>query len=77
MIERLPLATTGEDFQGWSWQNWFRQVYDNLSSLATPKTSATPAYNGDLVIQATSNTSLTFKLKGTDGVVRSGTITLS
>ena len=39
--------------------------------------SATPLNNGDLVIEATANTTLTFKLKGTDGTVRSGTITLS
>lgn len=42
-----------------------------------PAASVTPANNGDLVVQATSNTSLTFKLKGTDGVVRSGSLTLA
>lgn len=42
-----------------------------------PASSVTPANNGNLVIQATSNTSLTFKLKGSDGTVRSGSITLS
>lgn len=42
-----------------------------------PAASVTPAENGDLSIQATSNTSLTFKLKGSDGVVRSGSVTLS
>ncbi|MDB4312208.1 hypothetical protein N9937_02135 [bacterium] len=39
--------------------------------------SATPAANGDIVVEATSNTTLTFKLKGSDGTVRSGTVTLS
>lgn len=43
----------------------------------TPGTSVTPADNGDVVIEATNNTTLTFKLKGTDGTVRSGTVTLS
>lgn len=43
----------------------------------TPSSSRTPSANGDLVVEATSNTSLTFKLKGTDGTVRSGSITLS
>jgi len=33
--------------------------------------------NGDLVIEKTSNTLLTFKLRGTDGILRSGTINLS
>jgi hypothetical protein len=43
----------------------------------SPSASLTPASNGNLVIEATSNTQLTFKLKGSDGTVRSGTITLS
>ena len=45
--------------------------------VQTPGSSVTPANNGDLMVEATSNTTLTFKLKGTDGVVRTGTITLS
>ena len=40
-------------------------------------TTITPASNGDFIVEATSNTTLTFKLKGTDGTVRSGTITLA
>ena len=43
----------------------------------TPSSSVTPAENGQLMVEATDNTTLTFKLKGSDGVVRSGTITLS
>ena len=39
--------------------------------------SVTPADNGQLMVEATNNTTLTFKYKGDDGVVRSGTITLS
>lgn len=39
-------------------------------------TTVTPANNGDLVIEQTSNSSITFKMKGTDGVVRSGMIAL-
>lgn len=45
--------------------------------ILRPTASITPAANGDLAFQATSNTSLTFKLKGSDGTVRSGSITLS
>jgi hypothetical protein len=48
-----------------------------LSAFGHPPASADPIDIGDLVFQATSNTSLTFKLKGTDGVVRSGSVTLS
>jgi hypothetical protein len=39
--------------------------------------SVTPSDNSDMMIEATNNTTLTFKLKGSDGTVRSGTITLS
>lgn len=49
----------------------------NTAPTIIPASSATPANNGDLVIQATSNTSLTFKLKGSDGTVRSGSVTLT
>lgn len=42
-----------------------------------PAASATPAANGDLTIEATSNTQATIKFKGTDGVVRSVALTLS
>lgn len=42
-----------------------------------PGASVTPALNGDLVMEATSNTSLTFKFKGSDGTVRSASLTLS
>lgn len=43
----------------------------------TPGTSVTPVDNGDVVIEATNNTTLTFKLKGSDGTVRTGTLTLT
>jgi len=42
-----------------------------------PGSSVTPANNGDVTFQLTSNTSLTFKAKGSDGTVRSGSITLA
>jgi hypothetical protein len=42
-----------------------------------PSASITPTNNGELVVEATDNSTLTFKLKGTDGTVRTGTITLS
>lgn len=47
------------------------------SVLAFPPASIAPTVNGELVVEATSNTSLTFKLKGSDGTVRTGAITLS
>jgi len=43
----------------------------------SPGASVTPADNGDVVFELTNNTTLTVKAKGSDGVVRSGTITLA
>ena len=43
----------------------------------TPGTSVTPIDNGDVVFELTNNTTLTVRAKGSDGTVRSGTITLS
>lgn len=42
-----------------------------------PSSTITPTVIGGLTIEATSNTTLTFKLKGSDSTVRTGTITLS
>jgi len=42
-----------------------------------PNSSINPANNGQVVIEKTSNTSLTVKLKGSDGTVRSTVLTLS
>jgi len=45
--------------------------------IFTPAASFTPTANGELSMEATSNTSITIKLKGTDGVVRSAVLTLT
>ena len=42
-----------------------------------PAASAAPANNGDLVFERTSDTSLTLRLKGTDGVVRAAALALA
>lgn len=48
-----------------------------INALVTkPAATVAPVANGDLVIEATSNTTLTIKYKGTDGTVRSTTLTL-
>jgi hypothetical protein len=51
------------------------QVQGDIRSV--PSASITPTNNGDLVVEATSNTSLTFKYKGSDGTVRTASLTLS
>lgn len=45
--------------------------------VLSPAASATPPSNNQLVIERTSNTQLTFKLKGSDGTVRSASLTLA
>lgn len=42
-----------------------------------PPASTTPTVNGQLTFEATSNTSVTLRLKGTDGTVRSVVLTLA
>jgi len=54
----------------------YRVIYADDLSLR-PSASRTPAANGDLEIEATNNTTLTFKFKGSDGTIRTGTVTLS
>ena len=48
-----------------------------LSAFGHPPASADPIDIGDLVFQATSNTTLTLKYRGDDDVVRSVALTLS
>lgn len=71
-------------------QEWMRKAATALNPLTriwpdlyvpgnltiVPGSSVTQASNGDLVVEATSNTSVTIKLKGTDGTVRSVSLTL-
>jgi hypothetical protein len=47
------------------------------SPVITPAASVSLGTNGDLGIEATSNTSLTFRYRGSDGTTRSASLTLS
>lgn len=47
------------------------------NALSRPPASATPANNGDLVFELTDNTTLTIKVKGSDGNVRLVALTLT
>jgi hypothetical protein len=47
------------------------------SVIQQPPAIIIPASNGDLVVEATNNTLLTFKFKGSDGTVRSGTMVVA
>lgn len=58
------------------------KVYTSDSPTITapvlvPSASVTPGTNGHLVIEATSNTIVKIKLKGSDGTVRSVTLNLA
>ena len=51
---------------------------ESPNGIAVPLiASMTPARNGDMTFQLTSNTSLTIKVKGSDGTVRSVALTLA
>ena len=45
--------------------------------IHSPSTSKNPTSNGELMFEATNDTTITVKYKGSDGVVRSATISLS
>lgn len=47
------------------------------SGRIMPSASATPENNGDVVFEFTSDTTFTIKAKGSDGIVRSVTLTLT
>jgi hypothetical protein len=48
-----------------------------VNIVLSPPASATPTSNGSMLFQLTSNTSLTIKVKGSDGVVRSASLVLA
>jgi hypothetical protein len=50
---------------------------DPEALVLEPAASATPSRPGEMVFQLTSNTALAVKVMGSDGVVRSATLTLS
>lgn len=63
LVTRLALGAVGATF--------------SVPVIQVLSASVTPANNGELMVQATSNTSLTFKYKGSDGTVRSASLALA
>jgi hypothetical protein len=53
-----------------------RNIYASKDVISRPSASIIPANNGQFLVEATNNTTLTLKLKGTDGTVRSVSLTL-
>jgi hypothetical protein len=60
---------------GQAGNKWLNVYSQNV--VMQPPASVTPANNGDVTFQLTSNTQLTIKVKGSDGVVRSTNLTLA
>jgi len=61
---------------------YFRQIAREINritagKLKPPTTADQPANAGEVSIEFTNNTTITIYGKGTDGTVRSGTVTLS
>lgn len=55
-----------------------RMAFQNPEAVVIePQASATPNKPGQMVFQLTSDTSLTIKINGSDGVVRSVALTLA
>jgi hypothetical protein len=50
---------------------------DSKAVVVNPQASVNPIGIGDMVFQLTNNTTLVVKVKGSDGTIRSSTLTLS
>jgi hypothetical protein len=75
--ERMRITGAGRLLIGTSIDDTINKLQVSGSIVQSPLASVTPANNGELVFEATSNTTITVKYKGSDGTVRSGTITLT
>jgi hypothetical protein len=75
--EVMRISTGGRVLIGTTTDDTINKLQVNGSIVQSPLASVTPANNGELVFEATSNTTITVKYKGSDGTVRSGTITLT
>lgn len=60
---------------GWVLGDMASQSSDGV--VLRPQPSATPHGAGDLVVQLTSDAALAFKVRGSDGTVRTGTVALA
>lgn len=74
-IQGATVASGGSGYTNQSLNETMRVGPSSVSLF--PAASVTPRDNGEVTFQLTSNTQLTFKVKGSDGVVRSGSIALA
>jgi len=54
-----------------------KQIDANGSLIFTPPNITNPVNNGEMVFELTSNTKLTIKVKGSDGIIRKVALTLA
>lgn len=71
----LAPATDNANSSGTATLRWTNVYAYNVN--LKPPASVTPTNNGELMFQLTSNTQLTIKVKGSDGIVRSVNLTLA
>ena len=75
--DALAIGESGDDFLRFDSTTGAKKIVSEKDLVQNPGSSVTPANNGELVVEATNDTTITFKLKGSDGTVRTGTLTLS
>jgi hypothetical protein len=75
--ERMRITSGGNVLIGTTSDNGVDKLQVNGSISVKPLTSTNPVDNGELVFELTSNTQLKIKVKGSDGVVRSASLTLA
>jgi hypothetical protein len=74
----MPQLTGTNPDQLPSNQQLGRMAYQDPAALVLePQASVTPHRPGSMVFQLTSDTALTVRVRGLDGVVRSATLTLA
>ena len=77
LTDAFSISEATNDYMVFATSNSGPKITTKKDLVQTPGSSVTPANNGELTVAATDNTTLTFSLKGSDGTVRTGTITLS
>lgn len=75
--ERMRITGQGNILIATNLDDNVNKLQVNGGIVFKPMASAAPAQNGELTFEATSNTTVKVKLKGSDGVVRAVTLTLA
>ena len=76
-VNRIPKATGATVVGDSAITDDGTRITFTIPVVERPAATVTPAANGDFVVEKTSNTTLTLKLRGSDGVVRAVALTLA